>query len=139
MALFGLMFLIVALILVGVGIVVGLLGAGVAAILVAVGVLSSSLVIGLLTRRYSTDVRALLLQCALAAGIPAGIFCAWLMRYLWSAGGPGWLVLFYGALGGALAGFIIGLLLGLHFSLVTPPGIRKVGSDRRDQVTSGIG
>jgi hypothetical protein len=51
MALFALMFLVVALILIGVGIVAGFLACCIAAVLLGVGIISSSVVIGLLTRR----------------------------------------------------------------------------------------
>ena len=51
MALFGLIFLVVALILIGVGIFVGAVVYCIAAVLVAVGVLSLSVVVDLLTRR----------------------------------------------------------------------------------------
>lgn len=50
MELFGLIFLVVALILIGVGIVVGFVACCIAAVLFAVGILSSSVVAGLLTR-----------------------------------------------------------------------------------------
>jgi hypothetical protein len=115
MALFALIFLVVALILIGVGIIVGLVACCIAAVLFAVGILSSSLVIGLLTRRPAAGVRAFLLQCALLAGIPSGILCAWLAHSILSAAGPGWLISLYGALGGAVAGVVIALLLDFVF------------------------
>ena len=65
MALFGLVFLVVALILVGVGIAIGLVACGLAVILLR--------------------------------------------------DGSGWLVLFYGALGGAVSGVIVALLLSFIF------------------------
>lgn len=111
MALFGLVFLVVALILIGVGIVVGLVVCGVAAVLVGVGVISSSVVVGLFSRSSAAGVRAFLLQCGVLAGIPAGMLCAWLAHSIFEAYGSGWLVFLYGALGGALGGVIIALLV----------------------------
>jgi hypothetical protein len=111
MALFGLVFLVVALILIGVGIVLGLVACGIAAVLVAVGVVSSSVVVGLFRRSSASGVRAFLLQCGILAGIPAGILCAWLAHSIFEAYGSGWLVFLYGALGGALGGVIIALLV----------------------------
>jgi hypothetical protein len=111
MALFGLVFLVVALILIGVGIVVGLVVCCVAAVLVAVGVVSSSLVVGFLSRSSSAGVRAFLLQCGVLAGIPAGMLCAWLAHSLFEAYGRGWLLFLYGGLGGAVGGIIIALLV----------------------------
>lgn len=115
MELFGLIFLVVALILIGIGIVVGLVGCVVAAILAALGVVSSSVVIGLLTRRPIAGFRAFLIQCALLAGIPSGILCAWLAHALWAASGPGWLISLYGGLGGALAGLVLALMFDFLF------------------------
>ena len=118
MELFGLIFLVVALILIGVGLAVGVAACAITAALVGIGVLSSSVIIGLVTRRPAAGVRAFLLQCALLAGIPAGILCAWLAHSIWSAAGPGWLVSLYGALGGAVAGLVIALLLDFIFQRV---------------------
>lgn len=115
MALFGLVFLVVALILIGVGIVVGLIACCVAAVLVGVGVVSSSVVVGLFSRSSAAGVRAFLLQCGMLAGIPAGILCVWLAHSIFEAYGSGWLVFLYGALGGALGGLIIGLLVDFIF------------------------
>jgi hypothetical protein len=80
MALFGLIFLVVALILIGVGIFVGAVVYCIAAVLVAVGVLSLSVVVDLLTRRPVAGVHVFPLQCAVLAGIPADILCAWLVH-----------------------------------------------------------
>lgn len=111
MALFGLVFLVVALILIGVGIVLGLVLCGIAAALIAIGVVSSSVVVGLFSRSSAAGVRAFLLQCGVLAGIPAGMLCAWLAHSIFEAYGSGWLVFLYGALGGALGGIIIALLV----------------------------
>jgi hypothetical protein len=110
MALFGLVFLVVALILIGVGIVVGLVACCVAAVLVGVGVVSSSVVVGLFSRSPVAGVRAFLLQCGVLAGIPAGILCAWLAHSIFEAYGNNWLVFLYGALGGALGGVALSSL-----------------------------
>lgn len=111
MALFGLVFLVVALILIGVGIVLGLVLCAVTAVLVAVGVVSSSVVVGLLSRSSTAGVRAFLIQCGVLAGFPAGILCAWLAHSFFEAYGSGWPIFLYGGLGGALGGIIIALLV----------------------------
>ena len=127
MELFGLIFLVVALILIGVGLVVGLFACAITAVLFGIGVLSSSVVIGLVTRRPAAGVRAFLLQCALLAGIPAGILCAWLAHSIWAAAGPGWLISLYGALGGAVAGLVIALLLDFIFQRLHRWALAKHG------------
>ena len=115
MELFGLIFLVVALILIGAGAIIGLIVCTITAIMVGIGVLSSSIVIGFISRRAATGLRAFIVQCALIGGIPSGILCAWLVHSVFSAAGPGWLISFYGALGGAVAGLIIALLLDFIF------------------------
>jgi hypothetical protein len=138
MALFALIFLVVALILIGVGIVVGVVVCGVAAALVAVGVLSSSVVVGLLTRRPVAGIRVFLLQCALLAGIPSGILCAWLVHYALSAVGPGWLISLYGAIGGAVAGVIIALLLDFTFRRLHTWAAAKLPNRTRREITTHV-
>ena len=136
MALFGLIFLVVALILIGVGIVVGVVVCGIAALLVAIGVLSSSVVVGLLTRRPVAAVRVFLLQCALLAGMPSGILCAWLVYYAWSAAGPGWLISLYGAIGGAVAGVVVAALLDFTFRRLHTWATARLPSSRRHEITT---
>ncbi len=138
MALFGLMFLVVALILIGVGIVVGVVACCIAAVLLAVGILSSSVVVGLLTRRPVAGMRAFLLQCAILAGIPSGILCAWLAHAILSAAGPVWLISFYGALGGAVAGLVIALLLDFLFRRLHRWASAKLGRETRDGITAPV-
>ena len=138
MALFGLMFLVVALILIGVGIVVGVVACCVAAVLFAVGILSSSVVVGLLTRRPVAGIRAFLLQCAILAGIPSGILCAWLAHSILSAAGPGWLISFYGALGGAAAGLVIALLLDFLFRRLHRWASAKLGRETGDEIIAPV-
>jgi hypothetical protein len=111
MALFGLVFLVVALVLIGIGIAVGLAACGLAAALVGSGIVSSSFVIGIRTGRPAAGIRAFLLQCGVVAGIPAGAVCAWLGQAFFTAYGSGWPVLVYGALGGTAAGVIVALSL----------------------------
>lgn len=115
MELFGLVFLVVALILIGVGMVVGLVACAIFALLLTVGILSSSVVVALLLRRPASGIRAFLFQCAFLSGIPAGVLCAWLAHSVFTAYGSGWIVLVYGALGGAVAGLVIALLLDFIF------------------------
>jgi hypothetical protein len=138
MALFALVFLIVALILIGVGIVAGLVVCCIAAVLLAVGILSSSVVIGLLSRRPSAGVRAFLLQCALLAGIPSGILCASLAHSIFSAAGGGWLISLYGALGGAVAGLVIALLLDFIFRRLHAWASSKLAKETRREIVTPV-
>jgi hypothetical protein len=111
MALFGLVFFVVAVVLFGIGVAVGLVGCALAAALLGIGVISSSVFVGLRSGRAATGLRAFVLQCGILAGIPAGAVCAWLAQSFFEAYGKGWPVLVYGALGGAFAGLFVALLL----------------------------
>jgi len=111
MFLFGLVFLVVALVLIGVGFAVGLVACAVAGALLGLGVLSSSVFIGVRSGRPSAGIRAFLLQCGVLAGIPTGAVCAWLTQSFFESYGSGWPVLVYGAVGGAVSGGVIALLL----------------------------
>jgi hypothetical protein len=111
MALFGLVFLFVAGVLIGVGIAVGLVGCAVAAALLGLGVVSSSFGIGLRSGRPAIGFRAFLLQCGILAGVPAGALCAWSGQALYTAYGSGWAVPVYGAVAGAITGLLVALLL----------------------------
>jgi hypothetical protein len=111
LGLFGLIFLFVALILVGFGIAVGLVACGLAAALTGLGVISSSVLVGMRSGRAAAGIRAFLLQCGVLAGLPAGAVCAWLVQALVTEQGTTWPVLLFGALGGAVAGTLVALCL----------------------------
>ena len=111
MGLFGLVFFVVALVLVGIGIAIGTIACIIATVLVGLGVISSSFFVALRAGRPSAGFRAFLLQCGVLAGIPAGAVCAWLGVHFFAAAGGELPILIYGALGGALAGVIVALML----------------------------
>lgn len=111
MALFALVFAVVALVLIGVGIAVGLVACALAAVLLGLGMVSSSAFVGLRSGRPALGVRVFLLQCGLLGGIPAGTLCAWLAHSFFEAYGAGWPVLLYGAIGGAVSGIALALLI----------------------------
>ena len=111
MALFGIVFLFVALVLIGIGIAIGTIAFLVTAVLVGMGVVSSSFLIALRSGRPSAGIRAFLLQCGILAGIPAGAICAWLGEHFLAAMGSDLPVLLYGAMGGALAGVTVAFML----------------------------
>jgi hypothetical protein len=113
MELFVIVFFLVAMVLVGVGIAIGLVGCLATAVLLALGVISSSFFVGWRAGRPSAGIRAFLLQCGILAGIPAGAVCAWLAHNFVAAYGNDMPILLYGALGGAVAGAVIAL--GLDF------------------------
>ena len=134
MALFGLIFLFVMLVLIGVGIAAGLVACVAAAVLIGVGMLSSSVVVGLLARRTSAGVRAFLLQLALVLGVPSGVLCAWLAHWIFSAPASVWLVSLYGAIGGAVAGVVLALLLDFIFRRLHRWASGKISSSTRHDI-----
>ncbi len=117
MAVLGVVFLAVVMVLIGVGIVLSLVACGLAAVLLGLGVISSSVAVGYWTKRPAAGWRALLLQAGALAGIPAGVVCAWLgvefFRGLEGLAVNG-VVLVAGALGGLVAGVLVAL--GVEFT-----------------------
>ncbi len=116
----GLIALLVMVVLIGVGIGIGLVACAIAAGLAMLGVVSSSVALGFFTKRPATAVRALLLQCGILAGIPAGAVTAWATHSIyhsiaawqgWSMAGGEWKIPLFGAVGGAFAGVFLALLL----------------------------
>lgn len=120
MGLIGFIILLAMLVLVGVGIGVGLFACAVAAGLTGLGVISSSVALGFYTKKPATAVRALLLQCGILAGIPAGAISAWVAHEVfhafatwqgWTLLGAEWKIPLFGGIGGAFAGAILALML----------------------------
>lgn len=120
----GLIALLVMVVLIGVGVGIGLFACAIAAGLAMLGVVSSSVALGFLTKRPATAVRALLLQCGILAGIPAGAVTAWVGHGAinsiaawqgWRLGGWEWKIPLFGALGGAFAGALLVLMLDFIF------------------------
>lgn len=111
----GLIMLLVMVVLVGAGIGIGLFACAIAAGLAMLGVVSSSVALGFLTKRPATAVRALLLQCGILAGIPAGAVTAWVGRTVLEHVDESWMIAVYGGIGGAFAGAMLALLLDFIF------------------------
>ncbi len=111
----GLIMLLVMVVLIGAGIGIGLFACAIAAGLAMLGVVSSSVALGFLTKRPATAVRALLLQCGILAGIPAGAVTAWVGRTVLEHVDESWMIAVYGGIGGAFAGALLALLLDFIF------------------------
>lgn len=111
----GLIMLLVMVVLIGAGIGIGLFACAIAAGLAMLGVVSSSVALGFVTKRPATAVRALLLQCGILAGIPAGAVTAWVGRSVLEHVDESWMIAVYGGIGGAFAGALLALLLDFIF------------------------
>ena len=111
----GLIALLVMVVLIGVGIGIGLVACAIAAGLAMLGMVSSSVALGFLTKRPATAVRALLLQCGILAGIPAGAMTAWVGRTVLQNVDESWMIAVYGGIGGAFAGALLALMLDFIF------------------------
>lgn len=120
MGLIGIAVILVMLVLVGIGIGVGLFACAIGAVLLTLGAVSSSVALGFYTQRPAVAVRALLLQCGVLAGIPAGAVTAWIGHEVinsiaawqgWTAGGWEWKIPLFGAIGGASAGVVLALVM----------------------------
>lgn len=115
MGIFGLIAALVMLVLIGIGIGVGLFACAITAVLVMLGVVSSSVAMGFFTKRPATALRALLLQCGILAGIPAGAVTAWVGRTFLEKVDESWLIAVYGGIAGAFAGAVVALMLDFIF------------------------
>ena len=113
MGIIAVIFLLVALVLIGVGIVLGLVACLLASVLLGMGVLSTSVIVGFLTSSRAEGIRAFLLQAGVLTGMPAGAACAWLGRTLVTGTAGAWPIAIIGALAGAIAGISVALLLDL--------------------------
>jgi len=111
----GLIMLLVMVVLIGAGIGIGLFACAIAAGLAMLGVVSSSVALGFVTKRPATAVRALVLQCGILAGIPAGAVTAWVGRSVLEHVDESWMIAVYGGIGGAFAGAMLALLLDFIF------------------------
>jgi hypothetical protein len=111
----GLIMLLVMVVLIGAGIGIGLFACAIAAGLAMLGVVSSSVALGFVTKRPATAIRALLLQCGILAGIPAGAVTAWVGRSVLEHVDESWMIAVYGGIGGAFAGAMLALLLDFIF------------------------
>lgn len=135
-----LIFLLVALVLIGVGIVLGMVACLLAALLLGMGVLSSSVIVGFRSRSSAEGIRAFLLQCVVLAGIAAGAAgaaCAWLGQSLVTGTPGGWPIAVCGALAGAIAGIVVALSLDLasrHLHRWALERIKPGGKTRLDAI-----
>ncbi|MCE9518058.1 MAG: hypothetical protein K8R87_00580 [Verrucomicrobia bacterium] len=104
-------FLIILLILIGIGIAVGLVFCVVAAFLLAAGVVSASAMVGVLRGSVLAGFRAFIWQAGALAGMIAGIAVVAGVRFFletWREGAGPWIG---GALGGMAGGLLIALLV----------------------------
>jgi hypothetical protein len=110
MALFGLVFLVVALILMGVGMVMGLCIFAVAAAAVGLGMVSTSVACGVLQKKPSTGLRAFFYQFFVAVFFAAGIAATWLASTIGELSLPISSIFVIGALSGISVGLGFGLI-----------------------------
>lgn len=90
MGLFGLIFLIVALVVIGIGIALGVVACILTCAFLVLGIASSSFVIGFHRGHPVAGTRAFLVQCGILAGVPAGIVCVWSVQFVFGTGATGW-------------------------------------------------
>jgi hypothetical protein len=115
MALFGIIFFFVALVLVGVGIALGAFVSVLTFALVTLGVISSSVVVGVRRKSAQAGVRTFLILGGILGGIPCGMFGAWLATTFMALAGTDAKIFFYGGVSGAVCGVGIALLLDFLF------------------------
>jgi hypothetical protein len=101
---------LIALVVIGVGIAIGLITCLAVSLLASVGVISTSVLVGLWQRRALAGFQALLVQCGVALGAPAGAVLAWGVAHVWPMFSGVGRVLIAGSIGGAIGGLVIGWL-----------------------------
>jgi hypothetical protein len=106
----NLIFAVIALLLVGTGIAIGLAVIAVFAMMAGLGVVSSSFVVGFWKRRTLAGVQAFFLQCGVLLGAPVGAVLAWVGCHVWPMISGEWQVLAAGAVGGAAGGLLVACL-----------------------------
>jgi|GEM_PF-2453181 len=110
MALFGLIFFVVAMILLGVGIALGVFVSILAFVLLSLGVISSSVVVGMRRKSAGAGIRMFLILTGLLGGIPSGILCAWIASNFMDMAGVNAKILVYGGLSGAVSGLFLAVM-----------------------------
>ncbi len=102
--------IVIALVLIGFGLVLGLVFVGLTAILLGLGVLTTATLAGLLSRSFAAGFRTLALLGLTLAGIPAGIILSWIAEHHFNVNLPFRENLLFGGACGAAAGLAIGFL-----------------------------
>jgi hypothetical protein len=106
----GIISALVALLLTGVGVAIGLIACLALVALASVGVVSTSVLVGCWKRRVSAGLQVLFVQCGVLMGAPVGAVLAWGAWHLWPMINGEWRVLAAGAVGGAGGGLVIAWL-----------------------------
>lgn len=110
MELLGLIAALIALVVIGVGVSLGLMACIAAAALAGAGVISTSVIIGFWKRRTLAGVQAFFCQCGVLLGAPAGALMTWGAWHVWPMVSGDWRVLTLGAVGGAAGALIVAWL-----------------------------
>jgi hypothetical protein len=106
----GIIGALVALLLIGVGVAIGLIACLALAALTSVGVVSTSVLVGCWKRQVLAGLQVLFVQCGVLMGAPVGAVLAWGAWHLWPMINGEWRVLAAGAVGGAGGGLVIAWL-----------------------------
>jgi hypothetical protein len=130
MAIFGLLFLIACLIVIGIGIVVGVLAAIALAVLIGLGIVSSSAAVGFGKKSVAAGFLTLALEVGACLGILGGAMVGFVAALFVNPTGPSLMAIAAGSAGGLVAGVTVGWLF--HFSA------RRVLRWLRDHVEVGV-
>ena len=107
----GLIFLVVALLLIGVGFALGLVAVALCAAMAGLGVISSSVAFGIFRRSPSDALLAMIYQFAVLGGIPGGMVVAWVVSEWLRSASSLLPTLLMGAFAGALSGYLLAWIL----------------------------
>ncbi|HEX2617898.1 MAG TPA: hypothetical protein VHL57_10170 [Flavobacteriales bacterium] len=106
----GIIGALIALLIIGVGVAIGLIASLALAVLTSVGVVSISILVACWKRQMLAGLQVFFVQCGVLMGAPAGAMLAWGAWHLWPMINGEWRVLAAGAVGGAGGGLVIAWL-----------------------------
>ena len=110
MFIFGVIFLIVALLLIGVGFAIGIFILGVAAAAIGLGIISTSVACGFIQKKPSIGFRVFFYQFFIITFLLAGILTTWLVSFFADLHISIISVILIGSISGGSVGVLFGLL-----------------------------
>ena len=110
MFIFGIIFLVVALVLIGIGLAIGALIFVAAAAAIGVGMISSSVACGILQKKPSAGFRVFFYQFFTLTFLAAGIVLTWLVSAFAELHFSGWSIVAIGSLAGISVGLLFSIL-----------------------------
>jgi hypothetical protein len=137
---FSILFVVVALILIGIGLILGAASLVAVGVATALGIVSTSLAIGFFRKRLSSGFRALCYQVFVVIFAAAGIGVTVILSLVFELRLDPLAVVLLGGLSGAVVGLLFGLLGSWLIDLaagVIGPALGRIARDRPELLQNG--